>query len=67
MMKAEIEAAQDRGDEALERFTSADDWGKTVDYLISLAPEPEPPLPEPPDDWDEDGEDNPHYDTPGGY
>lgn len=45
-----------------------DDWGRTVDYLISLAPEPEPPLPEPPDDWDDgDDEDKPYYDSPGGY
>lgn len=44
-----------------------DDWATTVDYLISLAPEPEPPYdgPEPPEDWDD--EDRPHYDTPGGY
>lgn len=44
-----------------------DDWGATVDYLISLAPEPEPTydVPEPPEDYND--EDNPHYDTPGGY
>lgn len=48
--------------------TGMEDWGETVDYLISLAPEPEPPLPEPPDDWDEGNDDDkPHYDTPGGY
>jgi hypothetical protein len=45
-----------------------DDWATTVDYLLAHAPEPEPPLPEPPDDWDEgDDEDKPHYDTPGGF
>lgn len=44
-----------------------DDWAKTVDYLVSLAPEPEPTYdtPEPPEDYDE--EDSPHYDTPGGW
>lgn len=66
-MQAEIEALQARAEAALERFIAVDDWGKTVDYLVTLAPEPEPPLPEPPDDWDEGDEDNPHFDTPGGW
>lgn len=44
-----------------------DDWGKTVDYLMAHAPEPEPSydVPEPPEGWDD--EEGPHYDTPGGY
>jgi hypothetical protein len=44
-----------------------DDWGKTVNYLISLAPEPEPTYdaPDAPEDYDD--EDKPHYDTPGGF
>lgn len=56
MMKAQIEAEQDRAEEELERFIAVDDWGKTVDYLVTLAPEPEPTYdaPEPPAGWDDD-------------
>ncbi len=69
-MQATIDGLQAQLAQAQQELEAlrGDDWGATVDYLISLAPEPEPPLPEPPDDWDEDSdEDNPHYDTPRGY
>lgn len=33
-----------------------DDWGKTVDYLMAHAPEPEPTydVPEPPEGWEDE-------------
>lgn len=38
------------------------------DWWYRHAPEPEPPYPEPPDDWEElDEDDVPHWDTPGGF
>lgn len=38
------------------------------DWQFAHAPAPEPEPPDPPDDWDEENDDNkPHYDTPGGW
>lgn len=46
----------------LER--QAEDWGKTVDYLLAHAPDPEPDYEMPEASEDCDDEDTPHYDTP---
>jgi len=54
-LRGQLVDTQRRLDEAKQRAFVGESWSETVDYLRVHTPEPEPQLPEPPDDWDEEG------------
>lgn len=57
---------------ATERLDRINAWLNQVkpiddDWMFAHAPDPEPLPPDPPSEYDENDDDKPHYDTPGGW